>query len=190
MKVPSITLRTSTERQETIMIGSNILSEYDSKNLLKNINKIFNKKINWKSPYGNGKASSKIYKILKKFKKNMKLSVVVPVFNEEQNILSLLKKIKINISDNDEIIVVEDGSSDRTLEEVKKIDCKLIIHDKNIGKGQSLIDGINFASGDIILFLDGDGQDDPSEIPKLIKGIDQGYDFVIGSRFVEDEQKK
>ena len=50
----------------------------------------------------------------------MKLSVVVPVFNEEQNILSLLKKIKINISDNDEIIVVEDGSSDRTLEEVKK----------------------------------------------------------------------
>ena len=61
---------------------------------------------------------------------------------------------------------------------------------KKIGKGQSLIDGINFASGDIILFLDGDGQDDPSEIPKLIKGIEQGYDFVIGSRFVEDEQKK
>ena len=45
MKVPSITLRTSTERQETIMIGSNILSEYDSKNLLKNINKIFKKKL-------------------------------------------------------------------------------------------------------------------------------------------------
>ena len=65
----------------------------------------------------------------------------------------------------------------------------MIVHEKNIGKGQSLIDGINFASGDIILFLDGDGQDDPSEIPKLIKGIDQGYDFVIGSRFVEDEQK-
>ena len=61
----------------------------------------------------------------------MKLSVVVPVFNEEQNILSLLKKIKINISDNDEIIVVEDGSNDRTLEEIKKIDCKLIIHEKN-----------------------------------------------------------
>ena len=120
----------------------------------------------------------------------MKLSVVVPVFNEEQNILSLLKKIKINISDNDEIIVVEDGSSDRTLEEVKKIDCKLIIHDKNIGKGQSLIDGINYASGDIILFLDGDGQDDPSEIHKLINGINKGYDFVIGSRFVEDDEKK
>ena len=120
----------------------------------------------------------------------MKLSVVVPVFNEEQNILNLIKKIKNNISDNDEIIVVEDGSNDRTLEEIKKIDCKLIVHEKNIGKGQSLIDGINFASGDIILFLDGDGQDDPSEIPKLTKGIDQGYDFVIGSRFVEDEQKK
>ena len=49
MKVPSITLRTSTERQETIIIGSNILSEYDSKNLLKNINKIFKKKLIEKS---------------------------------------------------------------------------------------------------------------------------------------------
>ncbi len=69
MKVPSITLRTSTERQETILIGTNILSEYDSKNLLKNINKILNRKIYWRSPYGNGKASIKIYKILKKLKK-------------------------------------------------------------------------------------------------------------------------
>ena len=69
MKVPSITLRTSTERQETIQMGANILSEYDSKSLLKNINKILNRKISWKSPYGNGKASIEIYKILKKLKK-------------------------------------------------------------------------------------------------------------------------
>tara|TARA_B100000902_G_scaffold395834_1_gene455295 strand:+ start:418 stop:1131 length:714 start_codon:yes stop_codon:yes gene_type:complete len=120
----------------------------------------------------------------------MRLSVIVPVFNEEQNILKLLIKIKSNISNEDEIIVVEDGSNDRTLDEIKKFDCKIIIHKKNIGKGKSLIDGINFASGDIILFIDGDGQDDPSEIPKLINGINKGYDFVIGSRFVEDEKKK
>ena len=120
----------------------------------------------------------------------MKLSVVVPVYNESKNILILLNKIKKNISHDDEIIVVEDGSVDNTLDEIKKFECKLIVHKKNIGKGQSLIDGINLAKGDIILFLDGDGQDDPSEIPKLLDGINKGYDFVIGSRFVEDDKKK
>ena len=69
MKVPSITLRSSTERQETIQMGTNILSKYDSKSLLKNINKIFKRNILWKSPYGNGNASSEIYKILKRLKK-------------------------------------------------------------------------------------------------------------------------
>ena len=120
----------------------------------------------------------------------MKLSVVVPVYNESKNILILLNEIKKNISHDDEIIVVEDGSVDNTLDEIKKFECKLLIHKKNIGKGQSLIDGINLAKGDIILFLDGDGQDDPSEIPKLLDGINKGYDFVIGSRFVEDDKKK
>ena len=120
----------------------------------------------------------------------MKLSVVVPVYNESKNILILLNKIKKNISHDDEIIVVEDGSVDSTLDEIKKFECKLLVHKKNIGKGQSLIDGINLANGDIILFLDGDGQDDPSEIPKLLDGINKGYDFVIGSRFVEDDKKK
>ena len=120
----------------------------------------------------------------------MKLSVVVPVYNESKNILILLNEIKKNISHDDEIIVVEDGSVDNTLDEIKKFECKLLVHKKNIGKGQSLIDGINLAKGDIILFLDGDGQDDPSEIPKLLDGINKGYDFVIGSRFVEDDKKK
>tara|TARA_B100000767_G_scaffold244834_1_gene243351 strand:+ start:938 stop:1651 length:714 start_codon:yes stop_codon:yes gene_type:complete len=120
----------------------------------------------------------------------MKLSVVVPVYNESKNILILLNEIKKNISHDDEIIVVEDGSVDNTLDEIKKFECKLLVHKKNIGKGQSLIDGINLANGDIILFLDGDGQDDPSEIPKLLDGINKGYDFVIGSRFVEDDKKK
>ena len=120
----------------------------------------------------------------------MKLSVVVPVYNESKNILILLNEIKKNISHDDEIIVVEDGSIDNTLDEIKKFECKLLVHKKNIGKGQSLIDGINLANGDIILFLDGDGQDDPSEISKLLDGINKGYDFVIGSRFVEDYKKK
>jgi glycosyltransferase involved in cell wall biosynthesis len=116
----------------------------------------------------------------------MKLSVVVPVYNEEKNILILLNKIKANIAADDEIIVIEDGSSDETLNEIKNFDCKIIAHPKNLGKGRSLIDGINASQGDIVVFIDGDGQDDPSEISKLIDGIKQGYDFVIGSRFIPE----
>ena len=71
----------------------------------------------------------------------MRLSVVVPVYNEGKNILILLNKIKKNVSIDDEIIVIEDGSVDNTLDEIKKFECELIIHEKNIGKGQSLIDG-------------------------------------------------
>ena len=69
LKVPSITLRTSTERQETILMGANILSEYDEINLLKNVKKILKRNISWNSPYGKGDASIKIFKILKKLKK-------------------------------------------------------------------------------------------------------------------------
>lgn len=120
----------------------------------------------------------------------MKLSVVVPVYNEKKNILVLLNKIKSSIANEDEIIVIEDGSSDGTLDTIKNFGCKVIVHSQNLGKGRSLIDGINAAQGDVVIFIDGDGQDDPTEIPKLIKGINKGYDFVIGSRFVEDEEKK
>ena len=65
LKVPVITLRTSTERQETIYMGANILSKYDYLNITKNINKIFKKKIKWTYPYGKGNASKNIFNILK-----------------------------------------------------------------------------------------------------------------------------
>jgi len=65
LKVPVITLRTSTERQETIYMGANILSKYDYLNIAKNINKIFKKKIKWTYPYGKGSASKNIFNILK-----------------------------------------------------------------------------------------------------------------------------
>jgi glycosyltransferase involved in cell wall biosynthesis len=117
------------------------------------------------------------------------ISLVVPVLNEQNNILNLLTKIKIVLSENDEIIVVDDGSTDQTYDQIKNFPCKVIRHERNLGKGKSLIDGINSAKGDIIVFIDGDGQDDPSELPKLLLGIKNGYDFVIGSRFVPDDTK-
>jgi UDP-N-acetylglucosamine 2-epimerase (non-hydrolysing) len=69
MRVPTITLRACTERQETINMGANILSKYDYNSLLKNVKIMLKKKIKWKNPYGSGHASEKIYNILKKLKK-------------------------------------------------------------------------------------------------------------------------
>ena len=99
------------------------------------------------------------------------ISLIVPVLNEQDNILNLLSKIKIVLNENDEIIVVDDGSTDQTYDQIKNFPCTVIRHERNLGKGKSLIDGINSAKGDIIVFIDGDGQDDPSELPKLLQGI-------------------
>ncbi len=114
------------------------------------------------------------------------ISLIVPVLNEQDNILNLLNKIKNVLNVNDEIIVVDDGSIDQTFDQIKNFPCKVIRHEINLGKGKSLIDGINSARGDIVVFIDGDGQDDPGELPKLLSGIKNGYDFVIGSRFVPE----
>ena len=120
----------------------------------------------------------------------MKKSIIVPVFNEEKNILILIKKIELNINLEDEIIIIDDGSKDNTYNEIKDTNHTIVKHKINLGKGKSIIDGINIAKGEVIILIDGDGQDDPGEISKLISGINHGYDFVIGSRFVEDENKK
>ncbi len=117
-------------------------------------------------------------------------SIIVPVFNEANNILVLLKKIELNITPFDQIIIIDDGSTDGTYDEIKNVSHTIIKHESNLGKGRAIINGIKAAKGDLIILIDGDGQDDPSEITKLINGINQGYDFVIGSRFVEDEHKK
>ena len=118
------------------------------------------------------------------------ISVIVPVFNEEGNIFNVIEKIRRSTSKNDEIIVVDDGSTDNTVLEIKKSNCILIENKINKGKGRSLINGLNKSKGDIIVFIDGDGQDDPRELFKLIDGINKGYDFVIGSRFVPEENSK
>lgn len=112
-------------------------------------------------------------------------TIIVPVFNEEGNIGLLIEKILKEINKEDQLIIVNDGSSDKTKEEVKKFNCELINHETNLGKGMAMRSGIDKAIGEIIIFMGGDGQDDPSEIGKLIEGINEGYDYVIGSRFVK-----
>ena len=117
----------------------------------------------------------------------MKKSIIVPVYNEEGNIGELIDKISLYISEHDEIIIVNDGSIDNTESEIKTRSCVLITLKKNMGKGFAMRAGIEKAKGDYIIFMGGDGQDDPREIDTLLQEVDKGYDYVIGSRFLSKE---
>ena len=122
--------------------------------------------------------------------KKINISVIVPVFNEEENIYSLyleLKEVFRLTSRSYEIIFINDASKDETLTVLKKIaakDKKVVIIDfiRNFGQTAALSAGIDHSSGEIIIPMDGDGQNDPADIPKLVEKIDEGFAVVSGWR--------
>lgn len=112
----------------------------------------------------------------------MKLSIVVPVYNEEKTIVKILNKLNKLIipSVSKEIIVVDDGSTDLTREKLKKINAdKIILHEKNKGKGVAVKTGIKSATGDYIIIQDADLEYDPEYIKLLIKPILLGSAKVV-----------
>ncbi|MDP8215709.1 MAG: glycosyltransferase family 2 protein [Candidatus Kaelpia imicola] len=114
----------------------------------------------------------------------MKLSIVIPVYNESENLLKLLEEIDRELSGYDkEIIVVDDGSEDEISHRLDHgLDCvKLIQHPYNIGNGAAVKSGIRASSGDWILLMDADLQHPPKEITKLLQGLGS-YDMIVGSR--------
>lgn len=119
----------------------------------------------------------------------MKLSVVIPVFNEKDTVLTLIKRVR-QIPINKEIIVIEDGSSDGTQEILKSLsnddqDLKILFHQKNQGKGAALRTGFKYVQGDIVIIQDADLEYNPEEYPKIIEPILDGRaDVVFGSRFL------
>ncbi len=118
----------------------------------------------------------------------MKLSVVIPVFNEVENIETILKRVKATKLAS-EILVVDDGSQDGTRDILKKLDGKsgvhVILHEKNQGKGAAVCTGIQAAKGDVILIQDADLEYSPSDYPALLQPITDGItDVVYGSRFL------
>ncbi len=114
----------------------------------------------------------------------MKISVVIPAYNEELVIANILNQLLEELPQIDEIIVVDDGSSDKTAEIVKSYEDKgvtLVQHPYNIGNGAAVKSGVRRASGDVIVLMDADGQHPPAEIPHMLEDLDK-YDMVVGAR--------
>ncbi len=120
----------------------------------------------------------------------MKLSVIVPIFNEKKTIREVHDRIRA-IDITKEIILVDDCSTDGTREIVEGLaaeDTRVYFHEKNMGKGAALRTGFQKATGDILIIQDADLEYDPNEYPKLIRPILEGKaDVVYGSRFAGGE---
>ena len=120
----------------------------------------------------------------------MKLSVVIPAFNERRTIREIVTRVRsIDLPLDVEIVVVDDFSTDGTraiLEELGRLrDVRVVLHRQNPGKGAALRSGFHHASGDVILIQDADLEYDPAEYPKLLQPILDGRaDVVYGSRFI------
>lgn len=108
------------------------------------------------------------------------VSIVIPAYNEVQNIGEVISKIKGLYSES-EIIVVNDGSTDKTAEVAHHAGATVYSHPYNIGNGAAVKTGIQMATGDIIVFLDGDGQHRPEDIGRMLELFPE-YDMIVGER--------
>lgn len=120
------------------------------------------------------------------------ISVVVPVLNEEQSVQELYEKLSAKLDElgrGYEIIFVDDGSTDKTFAELKRLHDKhsgvvrVIRFRRNFGKTPALVAGFSRCRGEIIFTMDGDLQDDPEEIPNFLTKLDEGYDLVSGWKY-------
>jgi glycosyltransferase involved in cell wall biosynthesis len=118
---------------------------------------------------------------------DVRISVVVPVFNEQDNVRTLYERLTTVLKDDVEFIFIDDGSADRTASVLASIAAedervRLIRLRRNFGQTAALSAGIDHARGRIIVPMDGDLQNDPTDIPRLLAKIDEGYDVVSGWR--------
>jgi len=112
---------------------------------------------------------------------HMKVSVVIPAKNESRSVPALIEKL-LALPGLKEIIVVDDGSTDGTGDIAEKLGASVIRHPYSKGNGAAIKSGARAATGDILLFMDADGQHSPDDVHRLLNKLDQGFDMVVGAR--------
>jgi glycosyltransferase involved in cell wall biosynthesis len=111
-----------------------------------------------------------------------KISIIIPAYNEAENIGNLVREVR-TLHPAAEVIVVNDGSTDETAKVAHEAGAEVYSHPYNIGNGAAIKSGIRTASGDILVFMDGDGQHDPADIARMLE-LFPDYDMVVGARSV------
>lgn len=111
---------------------------------------------------------------------------ILPVLNEEDKISHIVSKVPRDMAD--EVVVVDDGSNDETASEARKGGATVLTNAARIGCGASIRVGIDYALAnryDIIAVMAGNGKDDPRDLPLILRGLENGYDFIQGSRYLK-----
>jgi len=114
-------------------------------------------------------------------------SIVIPAKNEERGLAKFLPALR-DLYPDAEIIVVNDGSKDRTGQVCRDLGVSVISHPYSKGNGAAVKSGARAARGDYIVLMDGDGQHDPADVEKLLNKFEEGYDMVVGARSGRDSQ--
>lgn len=117
----------------------------------------------------------------------MNISVIIPARNEAVTVVGLITQIKLVIPEA-EICLVDDGSTDNTVEICKNLGVRLISHPYSKGNGAAIKTGARYAHGEVLIFMDADGQHRPSDIPALLAHYEAGADMVVGARVARSSQ--
>jgi glycosyltransferase involved in cell wall biosynthesis len=111
------------------------------------------------------------------------LSVILPAKNEVDSLRNLLPRLRTTLP-HAELILLDDGSTDQTAEVARAHGAHVVSHPYSLGNGATVKSGARAATGEVLIFMDADGQHDPADIPRLLAKLDAGYDMVVGARGV------
>ncbi|MFZ1830592.1 MAG: glycosyltransferase family 2 protein [Candidatus Competibacteraceae bacterium] len=112
---------------------------------------------------------------------NERLSVILPAKNEAGNLPPLLTQLATQFPAA-EVLVVDDGSADATVQVCREHGVQIVRHPYSLGNGAAIKTGVRHAVGEVLVFMDADGQHDPADIPRLLAKLDEGYEMVVGAR--------
>lgn len=109
------------------------------------------------------------------------ISVVIPARNEQSSVGRVVARVR-EVLPLAEVLVVDDGSTDATAEAAAAAGARVVTHPRGLGNGAAIKSGARAATGELLVFMDADGQHDPGDIPRLLAALNEGYDMVVGAR--------